>query len=180
MKITPILSPEWFCVGFLDASGDDAARGEDMFAASLPDGTTIDAGWSSEGDPHGRFKVVCYRDFTMLFPPYETGDAEEAKVHIEFLASELSKHVVSVPVEWCTQSENIRHAIDNHLYPPRLGESAPNAKLTADQVKDIRSRTYRRGDYGPWSVEFGISQTAIRMAHQGKSFASTAQVAAAE
>lgn len=45
----------------------------------------------------------------------------------------------AVNLEWCTRSQNIKHAFDLKLkFTPR-GENHPLAKLSPDQVRNIRS-----------------------------------------
>lgn len=39
-------------------------------------------------------------------------------------------------LEWCTQEENMKHAVDNRLMPH--GENQKSAKLTNDQVRELR------------------------------------------
>lgn len=41
-------------------------------------------------------------------------------------------------LEWCTGSDNCRHAIDSALYQPARGESSGAAKLTESDVREIR------------------------------------------
>lgn len=45
-------------------------------------------------------------------------------------------------LEWCTSSENLKHAYKIGLMPPKYhkGEKHPGARLTEKQVKEIRSK----------------------------------------
>lgn len=51
-------------------------------------------------------------------------------------------------LEWCTQLENTRHAIETGLYKP-WGEDNGQAKLNWEQIQEIRN------SYKPWDREFG-------------------------
>ncbi len=58
------------------------------------------------------------------------------------------------------QKQNVRDAIDRGLKVPLRGTGAPAAKLSVEQVRDIRSRS----DDWPQrelAEEFGVSQTTI-------------------
>lgn len=52
-------------------------------------------------------------------------------------------------LEWCTNAENIRHAINNNLIKVKRGKDSPSAKLTQDDVDYIREH------YIPYDKEFG-------------------------
>jgi hypothetical protein len=74
-------------------------------------------------------------------------------------------------LEWCTQSENMQHAIAAGLFTmSRKGAMSPNAKLTSKQVEEIRNRSYQHGCYRSWGREFGVSETAIRLVYEKKSY----------
>mgnify|MGYP003532601097 FL=1 len=73
-------------------------------------------------------------------------------------------------LEWCDQSHNIRHAMSLGLYPLLCNGTSPNAKLTPEQVAEIRGRDYRHGLYRQWAQEFGVKESAISKVHQGKTF----------
>lgn len=66
-------------------------------------------------------------------------------------------------LEWCTLAENIQHGYRMGLY--RVGEEKHNAKLTNNQIKEIRS-TYIRGSrtkgIKPLARKYGVSAQAIR------------------
>lgn len=48
-------------------------------------------------------------------------------------------------LEWCTQKENVRHAIDTGLAKSLYGESNKNSKLSESEVFKIRSLYHERG-----------------------------------
>jgi hypothetical protein len=89
MNCTPNLPQNWTTTGFLYTADNPAALGEDMFAASLPDGTTIEAGWSEEGDPQGSYLIRVTSGFDELRPPYRTNDLHDAVRRIEQTATEF-------------------------------------------------------------------------------------------
>lgn len=65
-------------------------------------------------------------------------------------------------LEWCSRSENIRHAFAMGLNVAPHGETHHKAKLTEDNVKDI----FRRWKMGASSMselarEYGVTHTAI-------------------
>ena len=45
---------------------------------------------------------------------------------------------ISSNLEWCTHSENIKHAYDNSLIPDRKGENHPRTELTNKDILNIR------------------------------------------
>lgn len=50
------------------------------------------------------------------------------------------------------------------------GENNITAKLTWDNVREIRSRNYQYGDLEKWAVEFNVCSTSIRYILQGKTW----------
>lgn len=72
-------------------------------------------------------------------------------------------------LEWLTGLENTRHALANGLHggKPMPGESNPRAKLTEQQVTEIR---ILKGTVGArvLAKRFGVSRSAIQFIHQGK------------
>lgn len=65
-------------------------------------------------------------------------------------------------LEWCSRSENQKHAYKLNLQPSRKGEAHPRSQLTASQVKEIR-RTYIPYKYTvqQLSKEYGVSYKLI-------------------
>lgn len=76
-------------------------------------------------------------------------------------------------LEWCSRSENQKHAYRIGLEVPIRGELNKNAKLNEVAVKLIR-KTYKKGDRqcGARALarKFGVSSTAIRMCLRGRSW----------
>lgn len=67
-------------------------------------------------------------------------------------------------LEWCTCSENIRHAFDLGLNKPRRCEKAPSAKLKLSDVQYIRAHyTPRDKEFGARALakRFGVSHRSI-------------------
>lgn len=67
-------------------------------------------------------------------------------------------------LEWSTHQGNMQHAFETGLCKPLLGEDNGAAKLTADQVRQIRAKyipgKVRQVDLG---AEFGVSQRMISL-----------------
>lgn len=52
------------------------------------------------------------------------------------------------------------------------GDDHPNARLTAEQVADIRRRyTGRRGQQAAFAREFGVSKSAVHLVVHGRNWA---------
>lgn len=58
-------------------------------------------------------------------------------------------------LEWCTNTENIRHGFRTGLYKPRKGVDHPRAKLSTDDIIKIRSM-YPGQTYTKIASEFSI------------------------
>lgn len=73
-------------------------------------------------------------------------------------------------LEWCTQLRNIEHSWEKGLQKG-VGENHPMAKLTVEQVKEIR-REYVKGsrDFGTsaLSKKFGVAQCTISAIVNGR------------
>lgn len=76
-------------------------------------------------------------------------------------------------LEWCTGLQNMAHAIEKGLFRTS-GENNPSAKLTCDQVEEIR-KIYRRGDavYGTRGLgkKYGVSNVMISKIVRNKNWA---------
>jgi len=70
-------------------------------------------------------------------------------------------------LEWCTKSENIKHAYNNGLIKPKRGDKNGNSKLTWCQVEEIRAlalitksgRYYNRKGI---AEKYGISEAHVK------------------
>lgn len=72
-------------------------------------------------------------------------------------------------LEWCTRSENQRHAFANGLQVAAQGEECGQAKLTNEQVVYIRDNPDGLTQY-QLAAQFGVDQSVISDAQLGKSF----------
>ena len=76
-------------------------------------------------------------------------------------------------LEWCTTSENIKHAYRIGLNYPRKGVENINAKLTEDDVRYIR-KNHKRYDpeygYAALARRFGVSETVIKYVAWGRKY----------
>lgn len=70
-------------------------------------------------------------------------------------------------LEYVTRSENSLHAYRIGLARPLQGEDKPNAKLTNQEVCDIREEllNYRWGDYSRLGRKYGVHGLYIRQIH---------------
>ena len=65
-------------------------------------------------------------------------------------------------LEWCTNSENVKHAIDAGLFP--CGEQSTSSKLTARQVEEIRRICVKGShEFGikPLARKYGVSPSTV-------------------
>lgn len=80
-------------------------------------------------------------------------------------------------LEWCTRSENIKHAF-SHGLKTTAGERNPRAKLNSGDVEYIKEN-YRRGDkeYGANSLakKFGVARQTICAAVSGQNWCGGAE-----
>jgi len=101
-------------------------------------------------------KNTCGYLFVVL---YENGVCKNYRIHrlvaLAFIPNPENKRTINhidgikinnevTNLEWCTQKENIHHAMDTGLM--QKGEKHGQAKLSEDQVLKIR-RLYKTGDY---------------------------------
>lgn len=66
-------------------------------------------------------------------------------------------------LEWCSHSENMKHAVKNHLnkFPCLKGEEHPNSKLTQTEVNTIRSLRETGASAYKIAKKYNVSSTAI-------------------
>lgn len=70
-------------------------------------------------------------------------------------------------LEWCTQSENNKHAHVTGLNIPPRGEKKRNAKLTAEKVREIRALKGRLSQ-AEIGLRFGIAQQYVTKIQRGE------------
>lgn len=74
-------------------------------------------------------------------------------------------------LEWCTASQNVKHAFETGLKVPVKGERHGMCKLTDDEVRDIKT-SYKRGDtvFGSYGLakRYGVHPTTIQKIINGK------------
>lgn len=74
-------------------------------------------------------------------------------------------------LEWCSGSENVRHAFACGLRTPKYGEEHWNCKLTNEDVKEIK-RVYIKGSrtFGSYALakQYGVDASAIQKIVNGK------------
>lgn len=66
-------------------------------------------------------------------------------------------------LEYCTRSENVRHAYRNHLNVSKKGEDHYSAKLTESQVRQIRSRVAAGESQRAIAREFGLNNMSVSL-----------------
>ena len=68
-------------------------------------------------------------------------------------------------LEYCTRSENIRHAYAHNLIVPKVGQLNGNSKLTNSQVEEIRAIALQKGRYygrPELAKRYGVSECTIK------------------
>lgn len=79
-------------------------------------------------------------------------------------------------LEWCTNAFNMKHAIENNLYPEALkGEKNKCAHLTNKQASEIRSIKLRKGPHASITRKmiaemYGVTEHVIKDVRVGKSY----------
>lgn len=71
-------------------------------------------------------------------------------------------------LEWCSQSQNIRHAIDNGVNFAR--SNIAKRKLTEAEVAEIRATDFRYGVQRQLAKRFGVHETVISQIKLGKTY----------
>ena len=79
----------------------------DLFAARLPGGVIIDAGWSPECDPHGTYEVFTYRGAfeNQIEPEFASTDLQAVVSQIERLATKHSGTINVTSSVWPAQED---------------------------------------------------------------------------
>jgi hypothetical protein len=92
MNLIPQLPPPWVVTGALYTADNPMDLGEDMFEAELPGQILITAGWSSEGDPQGHYRVAVTKGLCNLLPPYQASSLTDAAAYIAQLAADITEN----------------------------------------------------------------------------------------
>lgn len=73
--------------------------------------------------------------------------------------NKLNNHASNL--EWCTSKENCAHARRERLYEPARGQNAGGAKLTNEQVLEIRKRLSSGETHESISLDYPVNRTVI-------------------
>jgi hypothetical protein len=73
-------------------------------------------------------------------------------------------------LEWVECLENIRRAIENGVRPSQRGVDSVRAKLTAEQVRVIRSTPPRHGVLTELARRYGVSREVVSRARKGTTY----------
>jgi hypothetical protein len=74
-------------------------------------------------------------------------------------------------LEWVTESENVQHSYDKLNRLPTHGQTHNKAKLTNDQVREIRGKYIPyKYSYAKIGKEYGVDQSAIFLIIKGKNW----------
>lgn len=74
-------------------------------------------------------------------------------------------------LEWCTRSENMRHAVNILGHGRGRGELSRAAKISDDDVRAIRSMRARGALYREIAAEFGLNESWAYRVATGKAWA---------
>lgn len=113
-----------------------------------------------------RTTALVHRMVAETFIPNPAGKPQVNHIDGDKLNNDVSN------LEWCTAGENIRHALETGLRVMPAGEDASNARLTADQVLEIRRRYADGSTQSDLSAEFGVGQPSIHRIVSGKEWMS--------
>lgn len=73
----------------------------------------------------------------------------------------IKVNCVATNLEWVTSRENIEHAMKMGLIKPRFGEKAPNNKLSASQISEIKALLSAGKMQREIAKQFGVCQQNI-------------------
>lgn len=107
-------------------------------------------------DENGKFKKFSvHRLVTQAFR------GEKTK---EFVVNHLDGNKINNNINnliWTTHSENLKHAYLNKLNIPKIGEKHISAKLSDDNVREIRTLINEGLTYDKIATKFNVSRTLI-------------------
>ena len=76
-------------------------------------------------------------------------------------------------LEWCTASENIKHAFDTGLAVNPKGDKSPLARFTNEQVREIRYMYGKGVSETSLAILLGVSQSTIGRIVRGERYDNT-------
>lgn len=91
-------------------------------------------------------------------------DAKKEINHID--GNKTNNNITNL--EWCTPSENMRHAFSTGLMFPNKGEDNGSCKLKVEDIVEIR-KSYETGEFNQYQLadKFKVTQTQIyRIVHR--------------
>ena len=84
--------------------------------------------------------------------------------HID--GNKLNNHVNNL--EWCTASENMKHAYANKLQESLIGIDHPLSKLTEEQVREIKVKLKNKQSMASIAREFNMSPGGVQGIKENK------------
>lgn len=105
-------------------------------------------------------KAHCFRIHRLVAQAFIDNPEDKSCVNHKD-GDKLNNHVINL--EWCTQQENVQHAVDIGLTVAAKGENSGTSKLTNEQIRYIR-RVYK-----PFCDTFGVRALAKKfgVVHSG-------------
>ena len=104
---------------------------------------------------NGKIKKIRFAVHRCVAERYRPNDKPGIKTEVNHIDGTKTNNIYT-NLEWCTPKENSEHASRMGLLADQSGENNGCAKLTQEQVDEIRSL------YVKWSKEFGINALAKR------------------
>ena len=117
-----------------------------------------------------RIKGECYCFYVHRLVAKSFLINEFDKPCINHIDGDKSNNVLS-NLEWVTHLENSKHAIENHLFTPRV--ASVNRELTSDEVLEIRTRYVngcRVNGGRALAREFNLSHSSIQSLINGETY----------
>jgi len=87
-------------------------------------------------------------------------ETDDSRPHVNHRDGDKANNHVS-NLEWVTRSENLSHAVQAGLLKPHLGERNGAAKLTSEQILEIRQAASLGSKQTEIARRFGVSQVLV-------------------